>query len=425
MATTSPTPDSTPVESLSPPPRIEGALNRNLWAVSITSFFADVSTDMVVNLVPLFLANVLGVQTALIGLIEGLAETTASLLKPVSGWLSDRLGKRKWVAVSGYAISALAKPFYLVAATWGVVAGVRWADRVGKGIRTAPRDALLAESISAERRGFAFGFQRSADTLGAVVGLLIALLVIWRVQQGSTVLTLGAFRRVALLSLIPAFLAVLALAIMARDVPKARSTPRPALRLRGMGRPFERFLVIVTLFTLGNSSDAFLVLRAQERGVSSAGIMAILVLFNVVYALVSTPAGSLSDTWGRKRVIGVGWMLYALIYLGFALAQSIWQVWTLYALYGIYYGLTYGAAKAMVADLVPAHQRGTAYGAYNAVIGLAALPASLLAGILWQGVFGWRGFGPAAPFVFGAFMAAMAGVALWRWDEAVVESRMA
>lgn len=407
---------TTPVDSGPPAPPDERRLNRNVWAVSITSFLTDVSTDMVVNLVPLFLANVLGVRTSVIGLIEGLAEATSSLLKPFSGWLSDRLGKRKWVAVAGYAVSTLAKPFYLIATSWGMVAGVRWADRVGKGIRTAPRDALIADSTRAGQRGFAFGFQRAADTFGAVLGLVIALVVVWSVQRGSIALSLDAFQTVALISLLPAILGVIALAVGAHDVPVDEKRAMPSLRLRALGKPFQALLLIVAVFELGNSSDAFLVLRAQERGISAAGVMAMLILFNVVYALVSTPAGVLSDRVSRKWVIGAGWVLYALTYLGFALAQQAWHVWALYALYGVYYGLTYGTAKALVADVVPAHLRGTAYGAYNAVIGLAALPASLLAGVLWQGAFGWQGFGPSAPFLVGALLAAVAGVALWRWQ---------
>lgn len=399
-----------------PKPRL-GDLPGNVWAVSVTSFLTDISTDMVVNLVPLFLANVLGVRTSVIGLIEGIAEATSSLLKLFSGWISDRLGQRKWVAVSGYAISALAKPFYLVASTWGVVAGVRWADRVGKGIRTAPRDALVADSIGESARGFAFGFQRAADTAGAMIGLLIALLVVWRTQAVQATLSLDTFYTVVLLSLAPAFLAVLVLAIGTRDS-AARPTGKaaPALRLRGMGRPFLMFLAIVSLFELGNSSDAFLILRAQERGLSVLGVLALLVVFNLVYALLSTPAGILSDRVGRRTLIVGGWAAYAVVYLGFALANAAWQIWLVYILYGVYYATTYGTAKALVADLVPANLRGTAYGTYNAVIGILDFPASLTAGLLWQGVGRWAGFGPAAPFFFGALMAGLAAFSLWVWD---------
>jgi MFS family permease len=380
-------------------------LPRNVWAVSLTSFFMDISSEMVINILPLFLYNVLGVKTNVIGLIEGVAESTASLLKVFSGWLSDRLRARKWLAVGGYGLAALAKPFFYVANSWLTVAGVRWADRVGKGIRTAPRDALVADSISEEQRGLAFGFHRAADTGGAMIGLLIALGVVWLAQAGSTDLTRSTFQTVVLISLIPAVLAVLSLAIGARDVPVGEARERPRISFRDLGRRFVLFMLIVGVFDLGNSSDAFLVLRAQERGLSVIGVMGMLVTFNLVYMLVSTPAGSLSDRIGRRRLIVGGWLVYAAIYLGFALAGAGWHVWVLYALYGVYYGLAYGAAKAMVADIVPETLRGTAYGTYNAVLGILDLPASLIAGILWQGIGSWEGFGPSAPFFFGAALA--------------------
>jgi MFS family permease len=391
-------------------------LPRNVWAVSLTSFLTDISTDMVINLAPLFLANVLGVRTGVIGLIEGVAESVASLLKVFSGWLSDRLGARKWLAVAGYAISALAKPFYYGAASWGTIAAARWADRVGKGIRTAPRDALIADSITPEVRGLAFGFQRAADTAGALLGLAIACFVIWRVQATAQALDAGAFQTVVLISLIPGFLAVLALALGTRDVPRPAAKAGMPVRLRGLGKPFLTFLLIAGLFDLGNSSDAFLVLRAQERGASVLGVLGMLLVFNAVYTLVSTPAGSLSDRVGRRRVIVAGWLLYAVVYLGFALARGTPALWGLFALYGVYYGLSYGTAKALVADLVPDVLRGTAYGAYNAWLGILDLPASLIAGLLWQGWGGWAGFGPSAPFYFGAAMALLAVAAFLFWN---------
>jgi len=399
-----------------------GALNRNVLAVSATSFLTDVSSDMVASLIPLFLSNVLGVRTSVIGIIEGIAEATASILKVFSGWISDRLGNRKWLAVAGYAISTCSKPFYAVATSWGIVAGVRWADRVGKGIRTAPRDALVADSVSSKQRGFAFGFQRASDTAGALLGLVIALLIVWQVQAAGQALSWSTFRTVALVSLLPAGLAVLVLALGARDVPVTAKRAAPMLRLRGWGRPFGTFLAIVTIFELGNSSDAFLVLRAQEAGVSVTGILAVLILFNGIYALFSTPAGALSDRIGRKKVILAGWTLYALTYLGFAFASEVWHIWVLYALYALYYATTFGTAKALVADLVPAERRGAAYGTYNALLGIVDFPASLAAGVLWQGIGSWTGFGPAAPFLFGAGAAALATLLYWRWSAEGIDS---
>jgi MFS family permease len=390
-------------------------LPRNVWAVSVTSFFMDISSEMVINILPLFLSNVLGVRTSIIGLIEGIAEATASLLKVFSGWLSDKIAERKWLAVAGYGISTLAKPFFYFANSWGAILAVRWADRVGKGVRTAPRDALVADSIDESQRGLAFGFHRAADSGGAVVGLLIALGVIWAAQQAAVELGRDTFQVLVLVSLIPAVLAVLALALGAEDVAVTDKRERPKITFKGLGKPFLVFLVIVGLFDLGNSSDAFLVLRAQNLGVSVVGIMAMLVMFNVVYTLVSTPAGALSDRVGRRTVIVGGWLAYAVIYFGFALANVGWHVWLLYAVYGVYYGLAYGTTKAMVADLVPAELRGTAYGTYNAVLGLLDFPASLIAGILWQGVGGWGGFGAPAPFLFGAALSLAAAVLMLLW----------
>ena len=390
-------------------------LPRNVWAVSFTSFFNDISSEMILNILPLFLFNVLGVRTNVIGLIEGVAEASASLLKVFSGWLSDKLRGRKWIAVAGYAISTLSKPFFYIANSWELVAGVRWADRLGKGVRTAPRDALVADSIKPSQRGIAFGFHRAADTGGAMLGILIAALVVWLTQSNSQQLGESTFRTVVLISLIPAVLGVLSLIIGARDVAKREKLEAPKITFKGLGKPFLIFLLIVGLFDLGNSSDAFLVLRAQERGMSVISILLMLASFNLVYALVSTPAGSLSDRVGRRKVIIGGWLVYGAIYLGFALAQQPWHMWALFILYGVYYGLAYGTAKAMVADLVSPDLRGTAYGTYNAILGILDFPASLIAGLLWQGVGGWQGFGPAAPFLFGGGLAILAAIALAFW----------
>jgi len=392
------------------------SLPRNVWAVSLTSFFMDISSEMVINILPLFLSNVLGAGTAVIGLIEGIAEATASLLKVFSGWLSDRLRARKWLAVTGYGLSAAAKPFFYIASSWTAVLGARWADRVGKGVRTAPRDALVADSIDESQRGLAFGFHRAADTGGAVVGLLIALGVVWAAQAASVELGLRTFQVVVLVSLVPAVLAVLSLAIGAKDVAVTGKPERPAISFKGLGKPFLVFLVIVGLFDLGNSSDAFLVLRAQDRGLSVISILGMLVSFNIVYTLLSTPAGALSDRIGRRKVIIGGWLAYATIYFGFALARQGWQIWTFYVLYGIYYGLAYGTTKAMVADLVPTELRGTAYGTYNATLGLLDLPASVIAGLLWQSL------GAPAPFFFGAILALVAAILMVLWKPPVAQS---
>ncbi|MCJ7696436.1 MAG: MFS transporter [Anaerolineaceae bacterium] len=395
-------------------PRLKD-LPRNVWAVSLTSFFMDISSEMVINLVPLFLSNYLGVQANIIGIIEGVAESTASILKVFSGWVSDKLKGRKWIAVIGYAISALVKPFFYIANSWEMIAGIRWADRIGKGVRTAPRDALVADSIKPEQRGLAFGFHRAADTAGAMLGILIAAVVVWLAQSSDLELGVGTFRTIVLISLLPAALAVLSLIIGAKDVLDRKDATKPKITFKGLGKPFITFLVIVGIFDLGNSSDAFLVLRAQDRGMSVVGILIMLGVFNLVYTVISTPAGALSDRIGRKKVIIGGWIFYALIYMGFGLAQNATHIWILYVIYGLYYGMAYGTAKAMVADLVPVELRGTAYGTYNAILGIIDLPASLIAGLLWSGAGGWAGFGPSAPFFFGGAMALIAVVMMIVW----------
>ncbi len=391
-------------------------LPRNVWAVSAASFLTDVSSEMVINILPLFLSNVLGVKTNIIGVIEGVAEATASILKLFSGWLSDKLRQRKWLAVIGYGISTFSKPFFYFANNWELIAGVRWADRVGKGIRTAPRDALVADSVHEKQRGLAFGLHRAADTAGAVLGLVIALIIVWLSQSSSIILTRNTFQLIVLISLPPAFLAVLALAGMAKDVPIVKQRTLPKFAFRSLGRNFMIFMVIVGIFDLGNSSDAFLVLRAQDRGLSVIGVLGMLITFNLIYTIGSTPFGALSDRIGRRKVIIVGWLLYGLVYLGFAYAQTGVQVWVLYALYGLYYALTYGTMNAMIADIVKPEIIGTAYGTYNAVLGILNFPASVIAGILWQGLGSWPGFGAPAPFLFGGILAliATAGMLFWK-----------
>jgi MFS family permease len=385
----------------------------NVWVVTATSFLTDISSEMIFNLVPLFLANVLNAGTAVIGLIDGLAETTASLMKMYSGGLSDKLGERKWLTVLGYGISTIAKPFLYIANAWGWVLGVRVADRFGKGIRTSPRDALVADSIDEKQRGLAFGMHRAGDTAGAFLGVLIAAFVVWLTERGAADLTRSTFQLLVLISIIPAVLAVVVLAVFARETGIHSKSKLPVLSLKGMDRTFKLFMLVLVLFTLGNSSDAFIILLGQNRGLSVIQILLMLLTFNFIYSALAGPLGALSDRIGRRRLIIGGWIAYGLVYLGFALSKTGWQIWTFFGLYGIYYAATEGSAKAFIADLVPADRRGTAYGLYNAAIGLMAFPASAIAGLLWQGAFGWHGFGPSAPFLFGATLALAAGLLFW------------
>lgn len=401
-----------------PAPRLH-RLPTNVWVLSAASFLTDVSSEMLNNLLPLFLYNVLGVGTAIIGLIDGIAETTASLVKIYSGVFSDRIGKRKPLTISGYLLSTLAKPFLYLATSWGWVLGVRFVDRIGKGIRTAPRDALLAGSVSTEQRGFAFGLHRASDTAGAFTGLGIAAYLIWINQAGKAQLTQATFQWVVLASILPAALAVLILVIGARDVEatKTANSIVPTFRFtwNNLDRRVKAFILVIALFTLGNSSDAFIILRSQERGLSVLQILGMLLTFNAIYTLLSSPAGALSDRIGRKGLILAGWTIYGLVYLCLAFAKTGFQVWLFFSLYGIYYALTEGTARAYIADLVSQDQRGGAYGLFHAAIGLASLPASLIAGILWQGIGPWAGFGPSAPFVFGAGMAILSVGLLVSW----------
>ena len=396
-------------ETQSTRPRAFG-VSRNVFFLGWVSFLTDVSSDMIFNLLPLFLFNVLGVGTAIIGVIEGLGDSAATVLKIASGWLSDKLGRRKGLTTIGYVLSTVAKPFLYLANVWGAVLAVRVADRVGKGIRTSPRDALVADSTPPEKMGRAFGFHRALDTFGAVTGIAGAAAIVFFMQRGEQLLSRDTFQMAVIIGVIPAVLAVLLLIFFVHERRAFRSLKEKTSTApgRGFDRRFKIFLGIIVLFTLGNSTDAFLILRAQDIGLSVLNILLLLGLFNLVYASVSYPSGVLSDKFGRKAIIVGGWAIYALTYLGFALASASWHVILLFALYGLYFGLAEGVTRAFVADVVPEESRGTAYGLYHGAVGLTLLPASIIAGVLWQVI------SPAATFYFGAALAgtAMLGFAL-------------
>ena len=384
-------------------------VNRNVFFLGVVSFLTDVSSEMVVYILPLFLTNVLGVKTSIVGLIEGIAESTATLTRLPSGWLSDKLHTRKLLAIAGYGLSALNKPSLVLAGSWPAVLALRFIDRVGKGVRTAPRDALIADSSPAGQQGKNFGFHRTMDTAGAMLGVLGSALIIFLSQQGALDLRESTFRTVVLVSSVPALLGVFVLWKFVRDIkPKATSGSSAATASAKQPLPlrFKLLLGIMVLFSLGNSSDAFLILRAQNVGLSVLQIMLLLGGFNLVYAIAATPLGSLSDKLGRTRVIVSGWIVFAFVYLGFSAASSPWHIVLLYAGYGLYYAGTEGNGKALVADIAPVASRGTAYGWYNTALGITALPASLLAGVLWET------YGPKAPFLFGALLASASAVLL-------------
>jgi MFS family permease len=380
-------------------------LARNVLVLTAVSFLTDVSSEMIYPLLPVFLGTVLGTSATFIGVIEGAAESVAALLKFASGWWSDRVRRRKPLVVAGYALASLVRPLVGLAQSAGQVLGIRVVDRIGKGIRTSPRDALIADSVDPRARGKAFGFQRTGDHTGAVLGPLIAFVLLQRAGL--------EMRTVFLLAAIPALLSVIVVALGVREAPKqpdttaAQAAPviAPA-RLRTLGGRFWAMLGVILIFTLGNSTDAFLLLRAADLGVPIAQIPLLWALLHVVKAGSSTPGGALSDRIGRRPLLVAGWLLFAVVYFAFGRATSTWQIWALFAVYGVYFGLTEGTEKALVADLVPAAARGTAFGGYNLAISLGALPASVIFGLWWDRA------GPRAAFDFGATMAVLAAVAV-------------
>ncbi len=375
-------------------------LSRTVVVLGVVSLLTDVSSEGIYPLIPLFLVEVLKTQVVVVGLIEGIANSTASILRIFSGWLSDVLGNRKWLTTTGYSLSTIAKPLLAVSYSWQAVFGIRFADRLGKGIRAAPRDALIADTSPTDRRGISFGFHRAMDTVGAVTGPLLAF---WLLRSLAY-----SYRTIFLLSAIPAVLAVLILIAFVREPRRERPAraERPSLALKGFSRQFKLFLVAATLFSVGNSSDVFLILRANHLGIGTDGILLLYVLFNAVEASLSMSAGALSDRIGRRNVILAGYVIYAIVYAGFGLVRSTSLVWALFALYGVHNALTQSVQRAFAADLTCADARGTGLGAYHALTGVALLPASLIAGYLWQVV------SPSSPFYFGAAMAAIAAVLL-------------
>ncbi|MCL5045303.1 MAG: MFS transporter [Actinobacteria bacterium] len=362
----------------------------------LVSLFTDISSEMIVPVLPLFLANTLKVPTGAIGVIEGIAESTASILKVFSGWLSDRVSRRKPLMVAGYGFSNVIKPLFGFATSWGQVLVIRFADRFGKGVRGAPRDALIADSTTKENRGKAFGFHRAMDTIGAAIGPLSAFWIISRFE--------GNYRAVFFWTAVPGLIAVALLVLFLREKKPEGHSVRdlPRLGFRALDRRFMQFTLAATVFALGNSSDAFLILRAQDLGLSAALVPLAYFAFNATYSLFSMPLGTLSDRLGRRPVLVAGYLIFAVIYLGFALASRAAHAWALFVAYGLYYAATEGIQKAYIADLVAPGHRGTAIGTFNALTGLAALPASIIGGFLWQA------FGPAATFLYGSMLAAVA-----------------
>ena len=375
-------------------------IGRNVYVLSVVSFLNDVSTEMIYPLVPVFLTTMLGASAGFVGAIEGAAESTASLLKLASGWWSDRLRRRKPLVVAGYAIAAVLRPLVAVAQSATEVLLIRIGDRVGKGVRSSSRDALLADSVGSSARGRAFGIASAADNAGALLGPLIAFAMLswWHLS----------LRTVFWFAAIPGLAAVLTAAVGIREMQRsAQSEDSKHIALGGhMSSRFWAFLGVILVFTLGNSTDAFLLLRAKELGVPVALAPVLWALLNGAKSVFNIPGGALSDRIGRRPTLIAGWVVYAIVYFLFARASAAWHAWVLFAAYGLYFGLTEGAQLALVADVVPKARRGIAYGWYYLAIGIGALPASLLFGLLWDR------FGSAVAFSVGAGLSLVSAVGL-------------
>ncbi|OYV74113.1 MAG: MFS transporter [Gemmatimonadetes bacterium 21-71-4] len=382
-----------------PAPESPHRLGRNVVALGLVSFFTDVSSEMIYPLLPLFLTMTLGASAAFVGAIEGTAESISALLKLASGWWSDRVGARKPFVLVGYVIASVTRPLIAIAQSATQVLAIRVGDRVGKGLRNSPRDALIADSVDPSIRGRAYGFQRAWDNAGAMVGPLVAFgLLQW---EGLTM------RHVFWLALVPGAIAVAVVIWGVREVPKRVASSGAPLDLsQPMGGRFWAFMAVIFVFTLGNSTDAFLLLRARQLGVPISLMPIIWALLNGVKTVTNTPGGALSDRIGRKPTLVIGWLFYAAVYLAFAHASRQWHAWALFAVYGLYFGFSEGAERALVSDVVPAERRGTAFGWFNLAVGLGALPASLIFGEIWDHV------GPGAAFTLGASLALAAAVGI-------------
>ncbi|MDZ4384714.1 MAG: MFS transporter [Nitrospirota bacterium] len=390
-------------------------LPRNVFTLGWVSFFMDVSSEMIYPLLPLFLTNILGANKAMVGLIEGIAESTASLLKVVSGYLSDKFRKRKPLILYGYGLSTLTRPIVAIATGWAGVLVYRFMDRIGKGIRTAPRDAIIAESTEAGSLGKAFGFHRAMDTCGAIVGPAIAIAVLYLYGHSYPSEPLPAeavkgaeqaFRTLFWLSMIPGLAAVVLIILFVKEKAHPLSTEHPTSLFRHsiMNSDFRKFLIVVGVFTLGNSSNAFLILKMQDAGAGMLNITGLYLLFNAVYSAASLPAGMAADRFGKKRMILGSYILFALIYSGLAFSKTQTSVWALLIAYGIFMGISEGIQRAFVATLLSNNSIGTGYGIYHTLTGLVTLPASLIAGLLWDRI------GPQATFLFGAVTGTLAAV---------------
>lgn len=375
----------------------------NVFVLSFISFLNDIGGQTIKYAIPLFLTNTLGVKTSVIGLVEGIGDATPQLFQPLSGWITDKLKRRKKTVVLGQ-IFRSSILFLFFANSWLQVLFIRFLDRSGKGVQGAPRDALISLSAEKGAQGKAFGLSRTMDNAGAVVGLTLAGLITMFASSQTLSLTKPVFHLIVLLAVLPAIIAVILIALFVHDTKTIKENVNKDIKPESLGKKYFVFLFITFIFTLGNSSDAFLILRTQNLGMPLPAIFFLLAAFSLVASLLSLPMGIISDKIGRKKSIIFGWLLYALVYFGFARINSLNGIIVLFLLYGVYYGFSEGVAKAYVADIVPAEKKGTAFGIYNMVSGLTLFLASLTAGTLWQV------FSPSVAFYFGGSLAVVAAL---------------
>ena len=379
--------------------KLPKSLRGNTLVFGVTSFLTDVSSEMVFPLLPLFIVQALGAPASVLGLIEGIAESTSSLLKLASGVYSDKIKKKKGLVILGYGISTVSKPLFAIATAWPQVLAFRFADRAGKGIRTSPRDALIAQSTNKKIRGEAFGFHRMMDTLGAVLGPFLAFAILFLSPEN--------YRLVFALSAIPAALAVIVLWAFVKEK-RSKQKPFETTSLKKLPKKFKRFLFTTGLFALANFSFAFLLLRASELGVPGELIPIVYLFFNLVYAATTVPAGKASDKWGRRNVIAGGYLLFAVVCALLASSSNAWVIIPAFALYGVFMGTADTVQRAAASELAPSKLRGSALGAFHGAVGIAALPASVIAGGLWQFA--------GAPAAFGvAAVIAVASAIMMKW----------